>query len=357
MRVKVQFTAQARIHARQWRTWYKAIERAEQVANQVPARSAHILYEEILAPKIRDHARSLRRHFGIQMTFAGKGTVVEAQRCPKSLYDAVTRGPFGPVDVTDGKDGEHVRHSQVHLDKLPSVSEDEGFRELFYYRMFELPAMTMLGAAWHAERNGEDPDRAACQAYFDWIRFLPALVGAMSMEPHYSPATRRSASADFTGWLATQISLRKAKSLNAALSDGTSGSPFDKLLQELPAAAHIEWSDGNGMKRFDTLVRRVGRRMTNEGRRVNAMPIDGSQETYPGEDDTSLARFEAREAVRQELRELRNRARLSELEEAVLELDLQEYDTKDIAKKLARAESTVRVVRMRYRNKLRELAA
>ena len=54
---------------------------------------------------------------------------------------------------------------------------------------------------------------------------------------------------------------------------------------------------------------------------------------------------------------LRSKAKLSELEEAVLRLDLQAYETKDIARELNRAESTVRGVRKRYRDKLRNLVA
>jgi hypothetical protein len=105
-----------------------------------------------------------------------------------------------------------------------------------------------------AARDGEDPHRAACDAFFHVFSIVPGLSGLdMEMEEDL-PSMQQRAVAELASWVGSQISLSANRRLNAALSSGEECAPFQRLLEELPAATFVEWGDGQRIEGLSTLV-------------------------------------------------------------------------------------------------------
>jgi len=165
--------------------------------------------------------------------------------------------------------------------------------------------------------------------------------------------------------------IRLYREIEAALLDyDTSSTSQERKLEELPGATYTAWNALQQPGHSSTLVDTVSNNLRNLAPGVGAVKLakDGklANETIePGAEDELLEQFELREEVRQQIdmhRMLVEKANFSELEQRVYEFDLRvgtDFAEKSDATKAAALELgikdvTVRVLRKRYRDKLRE---
>jgi len=150
----------------------------------------------------------------------------------------------------------------------------------------------------------------------------------------------------------------------------TSSTPQQRKREELPGATYIAWTTIQQPGYSSTLVDTVSNNLRNLAPGVGADKLarDGklaNESIEPGAEDESLEAFELREEARQQIAMLRmlvERANFSELEQRVYEFDLRvgtDFATQGDATKAAAhgldiEPVTVRGVRKRYRDKLRE---
>lgn len=150
----------------------------------------------------------------------------------------------------------------------------------------------------------------------------------------------------------------------------TSSTPKQRKREELPGATYYAWSVIQQPGHSSTLVDTVSNNLRNLAPGVGADKLarDGmlaNELVEPGAEAESLEDFELREEARQHidmLRMLVEKARFSEQEQRVYEFDLrvgtdfaeQSDATKAAAHELGIEPVTVRGVRKRYRDKLRE---
>jgi len=165
--------------------------------------------------------------------------------------------------------------------------------------------------------------------------------------------------------------IRLYREIEAALLDyDTSSTSQERKLEELPGATYTAWTTIQQPGHSSTLVDTVSNNLRSLAPGVGAAKLakDGklaNEIIGPGAEDELLEEFELREEVRQQIdmhRMLVEKANFSELEQRVYEFDLRvgtDFDeksdaTKAAAQELGIKEVTVRVVRKRYRDKLRE---
>jgi len=165
--------------------------------------------------------------------------------------------------------------------------------------------------------------------------------------------------------------IRLYSEIKAALLDyDTSSTSQQRKREELPGATYTAWNAMQQPGHSSTLVDTVSNNLRNLAPGVGAVKLakDGklANETIePGAEDELLEQFELREEVRQQIdmhRMLVEKANFSELEQRVYEFDLRvgtDFAEKSDATKAAALELgikdvTVRVLRKRYRDKLRE---
>jgi RNA polymerase sigma factor (sigma-70 family) len=170
--------------------------------------------------------------------------------------------------------------------------------------------------------------------------------------------TRQRAIAELAGWVASNISLSKNRRLEAVLDTGE-GTPFQNLLQELPAATVVEWDDGRQPERFPNFVNLVTRRLEVEGSQAVLLRTRDKLADTSSEDATEHVSDEhALEAfhLREELYAIESAAGLSQQEHQVIELLLRDYKQCDIADTLGVTEGTVKTVKYRAVKKLKRAA-
>jgi hypothetical protein len=350
--VEDELTPQVRRAAKTWRSFVcvlgSMLELGERLAQENPDMAVEA-YDD-LAYRLYFRAQTrLRNFFGLEV------------RCNKLR---VMRPEFAPDDVDDlirvfeAGSNEPIKH-RVNEPVPPSSAFGKECREaILEVLMYKSICIRVMRA-----KKKDDPARAVRNAFLRGIiEWTVGHHGLVSTTPGLPPEMQQSSVARLAGWVAWQTSLKANRRLNAAMSSNTSGSPRHQLLQELPAATLVEWSRGDEIKGLFTLARRVRRDLEKLGRETDFRPeqvanVDFDSATIRrGDDDIELSRFEALEAARRQLSELKSRSRLSQKEMLILEADLRGQDVKDTARDLGIAEATVRVLRKRYRDKMRNAA-
>ena len=165
--------------------------------------------------------------------------------------------------------------------------------------------------------------------------------------------------------------IRLYSEIKAALLDyDTSSTSQQRKHEELPGATYTAWNAIQQPGHSSTLVDTVSNNLRNLAPGVGAVKLakDGklaNESIEPGAEDELLEQFELREEVHQQIdmhRMLVEKASFSEQEERVYEFDSRvgtDFAEKSDATKAAAHElgikpATVRVVRKRYQDKLRE---
>jgi hypothetical protein len=217
-----------------------------------------------------------------------------------------------------------------------------------YLKLPATPANRQL--VWNiidASLNRPVPNRSG-----QWLVLGPKWVEALTNEMH----TR----------------IRLYSEIEAALLDyDTSSTSQQRKREELPGATYTAWNAIQQPGHSSTLVDTVSNYLRSSEFGIEAPKLarkgelaDGPVEES-GAEDESLEEFELREEARQQidmLRMLVEKARFSEQEQRVYDFDLrvgtdfaeQSDATKAAAQELGIEPVTVRVVRKRYRDKLRE---
>jgi DNA-binding CsgD family transcriptional regulator len=198
-----------------------------------------------------------------------------------------------------------------------------------------------------------------CQIIVSVLSMRPVFAGVgMEKNEGWPPHLQELAVARMTGWVRSRISLEKNKRLRSVLEEeGLSLS--DMLLQELPAATLIEWSDAPPKEPIENIVNRVTRRLVREGNEAKRLGQKGKlADVDPGSVlESKAGDFEWEEFIaREELRALTKAAKLSKQEHQVLLLALEDRSDQAIAEKLNLTVNSVKTVKKRARKKLKQAA-
>jgi len=219
----------------------------------------------------------------------------------------------------------------------------------------------MQEASEVAKADGRDWHLAACEGFLAAQRFLPDILSITVRPKETSLRRRRFVATLLTGLVGAQVSLARHKRLAAVLSE-EGNQAKDRLWQELPAAVMSEWE--TELSVYCTLLRRVTHRLEEEGSEQRRLERNGklageSADAFGG-DDGDLAEFERQETLQYQMSRLKDwveNARFSDHEARVYELDMQtDFDTAAAARELGVKPTTVRVLRMRYIDKVRKVA-
>src|SRR5215208_5824890 len=188
---------------------------------------------------------------------------------------------------------------------------------------FETAWWGMVAAAQQAAPRGEDPAPAVWEAFVKAGRAAPILHATVMGLATYPPLKER-ATVSISGWLATQLSVNKNYRMSRALREIGDGSAFETLLQVLPATALLAWSErqtgepfrsGTREKSFvsrvDQHVSQMATEATGKQGSVGHALLSDALLSEPNAEDPALAEFEVREAARQQLDALEQRAGLS----------------------------------------------
>ncbi len=167
------------------------------------------------------------------------------------------------------------------------------------------------------------------------------------------PKSREGIQANYllAGLVRTRINLGLSERRRSALSDlagkDSSSARRSQILQELPGAVRIAWSEGDWKQDLAGLVNRVDKGLVEGTKPVWQLPTperepspslaEDSPETNPE------ALFETQEAVRQELEERIKEHGLTPREAEVARLRFEGKETAEIAAALGTSASTVRV--------------
>jgi hypothetical protein len=216
---------------------------------------------------------------------------------------------------------------------------------------------------------------------YTWERCLVFEAG-INMQEMPTKSLREVGRDILTAWARENIKLTGQEGGRLRRALGIEGFPHaqeEPLMCELPGAVTLAWKDMQPKeplrstgRRETSLVRRIARLMEDTGSEEAKRPGKLVHETFGvaatqekegrstehlgAADDELIEEFELRETLRQELGALREwveKAKLSEQERQVYELDMQtDHDTRGIASKLDITEGHVRVVRRNYRGKI-----
>jgi hypothetical protein len=216
---------------------------------------------------------------------------------------------------------------------------------------------------------------------YTWERCLVFEAG-INMQEMPTKRLREVGRDILTAWARENIRLtgREGGRLRRALgNEGFLHAQEELLMRELPGTVTLAWKDLQPTEplrstgRGETnLVRRIARLIEDAGNEETKRPGKLVQETFGvaatqdkegrstehlgAAEDELIEEFELRETLRQEtgaLREWLEKAKLSEQERQVYELDMQtDHDTRAIARKLSITKDHVRVVRSNYRGKI-----
>lgn len=227
---------------------------------------------------------------------------------------------------------------------------------------FDAAWLTIVAARAWATREGVDPDATAVEDLFEYHRMGPWMP-FHTKEAQPLSDLRREKAENLAGWVGSHINLRVNKRLASALREeaASEGGSFEKLVEELVSTtiiAHDQlnteerpiFAPGSGrtnlVSRVENLLEKLGNessKLSREGRFAD----DCVEQTPAAADDN----VEERDT----LRYLVKKAKFTTRQTQVFELDMRtDNDTEAIAHELDIVPKTVRVLRKRYLDKLRE---
>lgn len=343
-----------------WRSDEQALRAIEAAASVDPVGVAERLVE-FADWERRRHARYARLRFGAEVRATGDDQAFATSISGGRILSIRWTGykAIAALSVARPKCWPRNLHEEAYLDEL-----------LAAYEIADLAHHAMIDVGWDVKEAGytvEDMAWTMCQIFVRIYRhrFVFSGVG-MEEESGLPPRLRELHTALTAGWVASRISLKKAKQLSAALAKERGGA-YQTLLRELPTATFIGWADARHKKDLVSSVTRslkkLGREAVIRPGKVRDAPLEEASVTpvslgASGEDE-DLVEFELRETLRQQHNQLHQwieKAGFSQREQRVYELDMQtDFNTKTIARELGINAGTVRQYRKRYHDKLREV--
>ena len=180
---------------------------------------------------------------------------------------------------------------------------------------------------------------AVCDAFLEPFDQFPVIfAGKIQEKWSGDPRTRHRAMVSLTGWVAARISLAVHPRLRAALDNVEGSSAFEQLLQGIAGATAIEWALLEREEPLAVLVTRTALHLEKEGDEATKLNrqdklLGSGLDSQLGTEETDLADLEGFR-MREELRAVREAAKLSRQEHQVIELALREHTNPAIAKKL-----------------------
>ena len=341
-----------------WHQHEQMLKVMETAANEDPIYASKRLLEAS-ERKQRLYARYIRLRFGLEVRATEGNVSVFVTKVSKQGVRIVGRGGYNPaadlVEVRPERKPRNLREAALFSDLL------------WEYVVAGLAARAMVevgGDVWDAGYDDEVVAWIVCQIFLKINRNRFVFSGA-STQQEVSPHKRlREVNiAILSGWVGSKISLRKNKTLSAALAE-QDGKPFDVLRQELPAATLLGWGAAQRDGTTKKLVSRVTRFLVKELGRETVIRRAKVRDTHLEEagamsrglvisgHDEDLEKFEVEETLRHWI----EKVEFSDRERQVYELDMRtDFDTKAIARELTLVESTVRGLRRRYQDKLRKV--
>ncbi|AHY48392.1 Homeodomain-like domain (plasmid) [Rubrobacter radiotolerans] len=330
-----------------WRETNEWIERHERIAKENPSEfvSTFSAYVQLQRRHIQ---RVIREQFGLRVSYEKK--------------------PSGEPYI------ESLEKFPIHFRYLPE--HREAFRLLRAWldllAWFDGAWIAVVSARVLAEREGADPDDAVIENVFEYHRAGPWMASpTIKTEPDRS--LREAYAENLSGWVGAQISLGKNGRLNSILKEDLEpgDSPRARLLRELLAATTMAFEEllpdeslrpGGGETNLVSRVERVMEELGSQKEKLRRRSKLSEDRPEPAgaSTDGDLEQFEHRETLRQQLEDLKSwmkDANLSETQLKVLDLDMRtDHDTKAIAEELGISPKTVRVIRKRYRDRIRAAA-
>jgi RNA polymerase sigma factor (sigma-70 family) len=363
----VSWTQDIRVSVSAWRKHANGLRTLRHMAEQRPATAAFafdlvaeelqrkalvdLCYFSVLSPqarytqmleRIEDHASEARR----------EALFYETYYHDRERYEELAaQGVFDPP-----------KEKEELLRKGPSLNFDEELGATLAAIQHETYQaarhwMDIVGERSRAAGQGFYGP-AVCEAFLEASEQLPAIfAGRVQEKWGGDPRTRHRAMASLTGWVAARISLAVNPRLKAALDNVQGSSAFDQLLQGLAGATAIEWASLEREEPLSVLVTRAALRLEREGDEAVKLNLRGKLlveglDNVPSVNESDLEEF----SLREELRTVREAAKLSEQEHQILELALNEQSNRAIAEKLGITVNSVKTVKGRARKKLKEAA-
>ena len=258
-------------------------------------------------------------------------------------------------------------------------------------RRSNLECLALACSLWLLEPTGamkasaDDLDAACFNRMLYAFEINPLIrIHRQAKDSKLPEAERLAAANAAAGWSRANLCFdgKPGEALRRALGDEAPlAVQYEQFLQELPSASLVAWEDRqsgeplrstgsrekNLARRVAASIERIGNEAaTRSGKLVHDTFGMANQEVgrqvgeAVGEHDQLLEEFELREIAQQELYQLEawvGKAKLSDQQRRVYELDMRtNYDTARIARELGIAESTIRVQRKNYVDKIRKAA-
>lgn len=225
-----------------------------------------------------------------------------------------------------------------------------------------------------AENKGKSRSESVVEEVLRYLRMGPWMASPTERES--DPLIRESYAHVLAGWVGAWISLNKNKRLDSILREDLErgNSTSERLIDELVPATILAFGDlgprepivpdrgkRSLVSRVQNVLEKLGSQEARLSRRrkLSEEPPDEQASSSSREED-DIENFEEREITLQRRRQLGllvEKANLSEREFEVFELDMKtDSDTERIANKLNIDQVTVRGLRKRYTDKLKEVA-
>lgn len=348
-----------------WRKYQEGLRTLRNMAEQKPAAAAFAF--EIAAEALQREALQDVYYFGVASPQAqyiqrlGKLEDPEAGAEREALFyetyyhdrekyeELAAQGVFDPP-----------KEKKELLREGPSLNLDEELRSTLaamQYTTYKMARhkMSIVGEKSHAAGQGHYGP-AVCEAFLETCEQFPIIFAGVVQEKWGGdPRIRRGAAASLTGWVASRIRLYPR--LKAALEGVQGSSAFEQLVQGLAGAVVIEWATLEREEPLRVLVSRTALRLVKEGDQTGRLNREGKLATAkPGEevgaDEPDLEEFRMRE----DLRVLKESAKLSEQQYQILELSLEDQPNYAIAEKLNLTVDAVKSAKKLARKNLRRAA-
>ena len=305
-----------------WRESAKALRSLRQ--DELGPREQLLILADLTA--VAAHQRRLFRRY-LMRRFAFDPLRGDLATRAQAIADAIYEG--GP------------RHFVYFMDAMNTF--------IAFQRLFELP--NRVGE--QSQAAGASFDAAIDAAWAELLAELDraALAPARATEVRVGDYVLSARLYQVSAWAATNLSLDRNARLRAALSGSTS-SPFERLLLELPAAALLAWSEIAPGAASGEFLNRIAHLIEQEGASSDA----GIDRELPVAPDVEVELFTRAEEASHELAMLREQAQLSPREAEVLDLGRAGYKGAEIAEQLGIKPGTVKATASHAREKLRRAA-
>jgi RNA polymerase sigma factor (sigma-70 family) len=338
------------------------------VAEQRPAATAFAF--DIVAEELQRKAFMDLYYFGVQSPQDRHMRRLEAIEAPEAeaekerlFFATYDHDPERYKELAAQGFFDLPKEKEALLRKGPSLTFDEELGSTLaamQYNTYRIARVAMSIAGEESRVAGVGYyGLPVCEAFLEVSEQFPIIfAGVMQEKWGGHPRTRHWAAASLTGWVRSRISLSINPRLKAALEGIGGSSASEQILQELAGAVVTEWATLERGEPLSVLVTRAALRLEKEGDQASRLDregklAEGEPDKQSGVHEQDLDEF----MLREELRALKEAAKLSELEHQVLQLALEEdRSNNSIAEHLNLTVNSVKTLKKRARKKLRQAA-